>query len=104
MSQPRVAITVKRVAFGGVFAAGTCASARPTYQFGVSLWPSVQRVRALTTQFFERQEKQRKYTAWLVGAFVTAMILVVLVINLVIILGLGTSPAEVWRREPEVIG
>src|SRR6187455_3217505 len=32
------------------------------------------------------------------------MILVVLVINLVIILGLGASPAEVWREEPAVIG
>jgi Zn-dependent protease with chaperone function len=58
----------------------------------------------VTTQFFERQEKQRKYTSWLLGAFVAAMILVVLVINLVIILGLGASPAEVWREEPAVIG
>jgi len=57
----------------------------------------------LTTQFFERQEKQRKYTSWLLGAFVAAMILVVLVINLVIIIGLGTNPLEVWRREPAVV-
>ena len=58
----------------------------------------------MTTQFFERQETQRKYTAWLVGAFVAAMILVVLVINLVIILGLGSNPAMVWRHEPAVVG
>jgi Zn-dependent protease with chaperone function len=57
----------------------------------------------VTTQFFERQEAQRKYTAWLVWAFVTAMLLVVIVINLVVILGLGTNPARVWRSEPEVI-
>jgi Zn-dependent protease with chaperone function len=57
----------------------------------------------VTTQFFERQESQRKYTAWLVGAFVAAMILVVLVINLVIILGLGGHPMRVWRQEPELI-
>jgi len=58
----------------------------------------------VTTQFFERQEKQRKYTSWLLGAFVVAMLLVVLFINLVIILGLGASPAEVWREEPAIIG
>jgi Zn-dependent protease with chaperone function len=57
----------------------------------------------VTTQFFERQEKQRKYTSWLLGAFVVAMLLVVLVINLVIILGLGANPAQVWRQEPAVI-
>jgi Zn-dependent protease with chaperone function len=57
----------------------------------------------VTTQFFERQETQRKYTAWLVGAFVVAMILVVLVINLVVILGLGGHPMRVWRQEPELI-
>ena len=57
----------------------------------------------MTTQFFERQEAQRKYTAWLVGAFVAAMFLVVIVINLVLIFGLGGSPVRVWRSEPEVI-
>jgi Zn-dependent protease with chaperone function len=57
----------------------------------------------VTTQFFERQEAQRKYTSWLVGAFVVAMLLVVLVINLVVILGLGGNPARVWRYEPSVI-
>ena len=57
----------------------------------------------MTTQFFERQETQRKYTGWLVGAFVAAMLLVVLVINLVVIFGLGASPAEVWRHEPSVV-
>jgi Zn-dependent protease with chaperone function len=57
----------------------------------------------VTTQFFERQEKQRKYTSWLLCAFVAAMILVVLVINLVIILGLGASPAEIWRKQPSVV-
>jgi len=57
----------------------------------------------VTTQFFERQETQRKYTAWLVGAFVAAMLLVVLVINLVIIFGFGANPAEVLRQEPSVV-
>ena len=57
----------------------------------------------MTTQFFERQEAQRKYTAWLVGAFVAAMLLVVVVINLIVILGLGSSPTRVWRAEPAVI-
>ena len=57
----------------------------------------------MTTQFFERQETQRKYTGWLVGAFVAAMLLVVLVINLVVIFGLGASPAEVWRHEPSMV-
>jgi Zn-dependent protease with chaperone function len=57
----------------------------------------------VTTQFFERQETQRKYTSWLVGAFVAAMLLVVLFINVVVILGLGANPAKVWRHEPGVI-
>ena len=67
------------------------------------MWPTVQRVRDVTTQFFERQEAQRKYTAWLLGAFIAAMVLVVIAINLVIIIGLGASPASVWRTEPEVL-
>jgi Zn-dependent protease with chaperone function len=57
----------------------------------------------VTTQFFERQEAQRKYTTWLVGAFIAAMVLVVLFINLVVIVGLGANPARVWRHEPAVI-
>jgi Zn-dependent protease with chaperone function len=57
----------------------------------------------VTTQFFERQEAQRKYTSWLLAAFITAMLLVVIVINLVVILGLGGNPAKVWRHEPAVL-
>jgi Zn-dependent protease with chaperone function len=57
----------------------------------------------VTTQFFERQETQRRYTNWLVGAFVAAMLLVVLFINLVVILGLGANPAKIWRHEPSVV-
>ena len=57
----------------------------------------------MTTQFFERQEAQRKYTAWLVGAFVVAILLVVLFVNLVVIVGLGGDVAHVLRHEPSVV-
>ena len=56
----------------------------------------------MSTQFFERQEVQRKYTLWLVGGFVAAILLVVLVINLVVIVGFGDDPMRVLRHEPEV--
>ena len=39
------------------------------------------------TQFFQRQDTQRKYTRILVGGFIAAMLLVILVINLVVIVG-----------------
>jgi Zn-dependent protease with chaperone function len=57
----------------------------------------------VTTQFFERQEAQRKYTLWLVAAFVACILLVVVVINLVVVLGLGVDPRVVLRKEPEVV-
>jgi Zn-dependent protease with chaperone function len=57
----------------------------------------------VTTQFFERQETQRKYTTWLVGGFAVAILLVVLVVNLVIIAGLGANPMWVLRNEPSLV-
>ena len=57
----------------------------------------------MTTQFFERQEAERNYTTWLVGAFIAAMLLVVIVINLVVIVGLGSNPARVLRHEPALV-
>ncbi|HEV7608360.1 MAG TPA: M48 family metallopeptidase [Steroidobacteraceae bacterium] len=57
----------------------------------------------MSTQFFERQETQRKYTRWLVWGFVAAILAVVLVINLVVLVGLGGDPRRVFRHEPEVV-
>jgi Zn-dependent protease with chaperone function len=57
----------------------------------------------VTTQFFERQEVQRKYTLWLVTAFIACILLVVAVINLVVLVGLGGDPGRVLRQEPEVV-
>ena len=57
----------------------------------------------MTTQFFERQEVQRKYTLWLVSAFIACILLVVAVINLVVLVGLGGDPGHVLRQEPEVV-
>ena len=57
----------------------------------------------MTTQFFDRQEAQRKYTLWLVAAFVACILLVVVVINLVVVLGLGVDPRVVLRKEPAVV-
>ncbi|MEO8017715.1 MAG: M48 family metalloprotease [Pseudomonadota bacterium] len=57
----------------------------------------------MSTQFFERQETQRKYTRWLVWGFVAAILAVVLVINLVVLVGLGGDPRRVFRHEPELI-
>ena len=56
----------------------------------------------MSTQFFERQETQRKYTRWLVWGFIAAILAVVLVINLVVLVGLGGDPRRVFRHEPEV--
>jgi Zn-dependent protease with chaperone function len=57
----------------------------------------------VTTQFFERQEVQRKYTLWLVTAFIVCILLVVAVINLVVLLGLGGDLRRVMRHEPGVV-
>jgi len=57
----------------------------------------------VTTQFFERQEAQRKYTLWLVTAFIACILLVVAVINLVVLVGLGGNPGRVFRQEPAVV-
>jgi Zn-dependent protease with chaperone function len=57
----------------------------------------------VTTQFFERQETQRKYTSWLVAGFMVAILLVVVVVNLVIIGGMGVNPLWVLRNEPSVV-
>jgi Zn-dependent protease with chaperone function len=53
-------------------------------------------------QFFERQEVQRSQTRWLVMGFIAALLAVVAIINLVVIFGVGESPARIWNREPEV--
>ena len=55
----------------------------------------------MTTQFFERQEVQRKYTLWLVSAFIVCIPLVVAVINLSLV-GLDGDPRRVFRHEPAV--
>jgi len=57
----------------------------------------------VTTQFFERQEVQRKYTLWLLAAFFACILVVVVVINLVILIGFGDDPRRVLRHEPEVV-
>ena len=53
----------------------------------------------MSTQFFERQDTQRSYTHWLVAGFIAALLLVTLVMNLVIIIGLGGHPAYVLRYQ-----
>jgi len=57
----------------------------------------------VSTQFFERQEAQRTYTTWLVAGFIGALLLVTLVINLVVIIGLGGHPLDVLRNEPAYV-
>ena len=57
----------------------------------------------MSTQFFERQETQRTYTKWLVAGFIGALLLVTLVINLVVIVGLGGHPLYVLRNEPAYV-
>jgi len=56
----------------------------------------------VSTQFFERQETQRKYTFWLVAGFVAAILMVVLVVNLVVIMGFGGHPMRVLREQPSI--
>jgi Zn-dependent protease with chaperone function len=55
----------------------------------------------MSTQFFERQETQKRQTQWLVWAFIAAILAVVAVINLVVLAGLGAHPAHVMREAPE---
>jgi Zn-dependent protease with chaperone function len=57
----------------------------------------------LSTQFFERQEVERKYTRWLIAGFIAAILVVVVVINLVVLVGLGGNPMQVMRHEPSVV-
>jgi Zn-dependent protease with chaperone function len=57
----------------------------------------------VSTQFFERQETQRKYTRWLVWGFIAAIIAVIVAINLVVLIGLGGDPRRMFRHEPEVV-
>ena len=52
----------------------------------------------MSTQFFERQETQRKHTRWLVWGFVAAILAVVVVINLVVLVGLGGDPLRIAAR------
>ena len=56
--------------------------------------------RAVSTQFFERQEVQRSYTRWLVAGFVTALLLVTAVITLVIVIGFMGNPLPAFRSHP----
>jgi Zn-dependent protease with chaperone function len=57
----------------------------------------------MTTQFFERQETQKAYTRWLVWGFILAIALVVLVIDLIVVAGVGVNPLQVLSREPGVV-
>jgi Zn-dependent protease with chaperone function len=57
----------------------------------------------VTTQFFERQKNQRKYTRWLLIAFALAILLVIAAVDLVVVLALGSDPTRVLEREPELI-
>ena len=57
----------------------------------------------MTTQFFERQETQKSYTRWLVWAFAAAILVVVLVINIVLIVGLGGDLVAIWHTAPEFL-
>jgi Zn-dependent protease with chaperone function len=56
----------------------------------------------VSSEFFERQEVQRSQTRWLVAGFVGAILAVVAVINLVVVLTLGATPAQVWSESPSV--
>jgi Zn-dependent protease with chaperone function len=57
----------------------------------------------MTTQFFERQEIQKSRTHLLVGGFIAAIVAVVVVINLVVLIGLGGNPIAVLTHEPEFV-
>ena len=59
--------------------------------------------RAVSTQFFERQEIQRKFTRLLVLGFIAAILCVVFVINLIVLTGLHGNPLWVLRRNPEYV-
>src|SRR5688572_17885186 len=50
----------------------------------------------MTTQFFERQETQKSYTRWLVWAFIAAILVVVVAINLIVMVGFGIHPATLF--------
>jgi Zn-dependent protease with chaperone function len=54
----------------------------------------------MSTQFFERQETQKTYTRWLVWGFIAAILAVVVVINLVVIVGLGGDLTQIWHHAP----
>ncbi len=53
----------------------------------------------VSTQFFERQETQRKATRWLLFAFIAAILGVILAIDLVFILAFGANPLDTIRKE-----
>ena len=57
----------------------------------------------MSTQFFERQEAQKSYTRWLVGAFILAFLLVTVVINLVVTVGLVGDPLQALLESPEIV-
>jgi len=57
----------------------------------------------VTTQFFERQDDQRKYTRWLLITFGLAVVAVVAVINLIVVLCFAETPAHVWQNEPQLL-
>ena len=57
----------------------------------------------MSTQFFERQEVQKSYTRWLVGAFVLAFVVVTVVINLVVTVSLVGDPLYALRHHPEIV-
>jgi Zn-dependent protease with chaperone function len=54
----------------------------------------------MSTQFFERQETQKSYTRWLVWGFIAAILAVVVVINIVVIVGLGGDLVQIWQQAP----
>ncbi len=56
------------------------------------------------TQFFQRQDTQRKYTRILVGGFIAAMLLVIFVINLIVIVGFGVPPSELVENPGILFG
>ena len=96
--------TVKRFAFGVVFGAGRAPEHVRSGDLAL-VWCLLFNGLAnkVSTQFFERQETERKHTRWLVWGFIAAILAVVLVINLVVLVGLGGDPRRVFRHEPEVI-
>jgi Zn-dependent protease with chaperone function len=57
----------------------------------------------VTTQFFERQNNQHKYTRWLLGTFGFAVLAVVAIIDLIVVVCFAEDPASVWQNEPQLI-